>query len=177
MTTCILFYNKKCWSSVDPVWLIPGINYVIKNTDTCCLYNLSSPGCWLCSCLPLPKTPGITGSHSYIHALCLFLEMKKPIREACSNINGQQELWNVQFWFYWPDLPLGFGWEPCFWRLGIWIKPFLGDPWVTQRFGACLWPRAQSWSLGMEFHVGLPAWSLLLPLPVSWPLSQSVTNK
>ena len=28
-----------------------------------------------------------------------------------------------------------------------------------------------SWGPGIESHVGLPAWSLLLPLPVSLPLS------
>ena len=40
------------------------------------------------------------------------------------------------------------------------------DPWVAQQFSACLWPRARSWSPGIESRVGLPAWSLLLPLPV-----------
>ena len=43
----------------------------------------------------------------------------------------------------------------------------LGDPWVAQWFGACLWPRARSWSPGIRSRVGLPAWGLLLPLPVS----------
>ena len=38
---------------------------------------------------------------------------------------------------------------------------------MAQRFSACLWPGALSWSPGIKFHVGLPAWSLLLPLPVS----------
>ena len=33
----------------------------------------------------------------------------------------------------------------------------LGDPWVAQRFSACLWPRARSWSPGIESHVGIPA--------------------
>uniref|UniRef100_A0A8I3NEK9 long-chain-fatty-acid--CoA ligase n=2 Tax=Canis lupus familiaris TaxID=9615 RepID=A0A8I3NEK9_CANLF len=36
---------------------------------------------------------------------------------------------------------------------------------VAQRF---------SWRPGIESHVGLPAWSLLLPLPVSLPLSRSL---
>ena len=55
-----------------------------------------------------------------------------------------------------------------------------GDPWVAQRFGACLWPRAQSRSPGIESHVRLPTWSLLLPLPVSLPLSplsMTIMNK
>ena len=46
-----------------------------------------------------------------------------------------------------------------------------GDPWVAQWFNACLWPGALSWSPGIESRIGLPAWSLLLPLPVSAPLS------
>ena len=53
------------------------------------------------------------------------------------------------------------------------------DPWVAQRFGACLWPRARSWSPGIESHVGLPTWSLLLPPPVYLllSLSLSIMNK
>ena len=54
------------------------------------------------------------------------------------------------------------------------LKMSLRDPGVAQRFSACLWPRARSWRLGIESHVGLPAWSLLLPLPVSPPLSFSL---
>ena len=41
---------------------------------------------------------------------------------------------------------------------------------MAQRFGVCLWPRASSWSPGIESHIRLLAWSLLLPLPVSLPL-------
>ena len=61
----------------------------------------------------------------------------------------------------------------------IHINPSLGDPWVAWWFGACLWPRAWSWSPGIESHIGLPGWSLLLPLPVSLPpsLSVSLMNK
>ena len=55
----------------------------------------------------------------------------------------------------------------------------VGDPCMAQRFGACLWPGARSWSPGIESRVGLPAWSLLLPLllplPVSLPLSLSLS--
>ena len=50
----------------------------------------------------------------------------------------------------------------------------VGDPWVAQRFSACLLPRAWSWSPGIQSHIGLPAWSLLLPLPVSLPVSLSL---
>ena len=71
-------------------------------------------------------------------------------------------------------------WKPL---LAFWViffhsfsyKTKMRDPWVAQRFGACLWPRARSWRPGIESHVGLPAWSLLLPLPVSLPLSLCVT--
>ena len=54
-----------------------------------------------------------------------------------------------------------------------------GDPWVAQRFSSCLWPRARSWSPGIESNVRLPAWSLLLFLPVSLPppSSMSIINK
>ena len=30
------------------------------------------------------------------------------------------------------------------------------DPWVAQRFGACLCPRAWPWRPGIESHIGLP---------------------
>ena len=54
-----------------------------------------------------------------------------------------------------------------------------GDPWVAQRFSACLWPRARSWSLGIESHVGLPVhgacFSLCLCLCLSLSLSLCVT--
>ena len=42
--------------------------------------------------------------------------------------------------------------------------------WLAQWLSPCLWPRAQSWRPGIKSHVGLPAWGLLLPLPVSLPL-------
>ena len=45
------------------------------------------------------------------------------------------------------------------------------DPWVAQWFSVCLWSRARSWGLGIESRVRLPTWGLLLPLPVSLPLS------
>ena len=38
-----------------------------------------------------------------------------------------------------------------------------------------VWPRARSWKPGIESHVGLPAWSLLLPLPMSLPFSLSLS--
>ena len=47
----------------------------------------------------------------------------------------------------------------------------LGDPWVAQQFSARLWPGVRSWSPRIESHVGLAAWSLLLPLPGCLPLS------
>ena len=56
-----------------------------------------------------------------------------------------------------------------------------GDPWVAQRFRACLWPRARSWSPRIESHVGLPVHGacfslcLCLCLSLSLTLSLSVT--
>ena len=38
---------------------------------------------------------------------------------------------------------------------------------VVQRLSVYLLPRAWSWSPGIESHIELPIWSLLLPLPVS----------
>ena len=53
------------------------------------------------------------------------------------------------------------------------------DPWVAQRFGTCLWPRARSWRPGIESHIGLPVhgacFSLCLCLCLS--LSVSIINK
>ena len=43
--------------------------------------------------------------------------------------------------------------------------------WVAQWLSLCLQPRAWSWSPRIESHVGLLAWSLLLPLLVSLLLS------
>ena len=57
----------------------------------------------------------------------------------------------------------------------LWLKWKCGDPWVAQQFSACLWPRVWSWSPGIESHIGLPAWSLLLPLPVPILLSLSLS--
>ena len=50
------------------------------------------------------------------------------------------------------------------------------DACVAQELSVCLWLRAWSWRPGMESHVGLPAWSLRLPLPVSLPLSLSLST-
>ena len=49
------------------------------------------------------------------------------------------------------------------------------DPWVAQRFSACLWPGARSWRPGIESHIGLPVhgacFSLCLCLCLSLSLS------
>lgn len=55
MTVSIILCNKKCWSRIGPVWLIPGINCVIKETGTFCFSTLSPPGCQVCSQLSLRK--------------------------------------------------------------------------------------------------------------------------
>ena len=61
-----------------------------------------------------------------------------------------------------------------------WINEILkkrrgGHPWVAEQFSICLWPRAWSWSPGIESHIRLPAWILLLPPPVSAYLSLSLS--
>ena len=57
----------------------------------------------------------------------------------------------------------------------------VGDPWVAQRFGACLWPRARSWRPGIESHIRLPVhgacFSLRLCLCLSLSLSVTIINK
>ena len=50
-----------------------------------------------------------------------------------------------------------------------------GDACVAQQLSVCLWLRSRSWRPGIESRVGLPAWSLLLPPPVSLPLSLSMS--
>ena len=53
---------------------------------------------------------------------------------------------------------------------GVWNTRVQGT-WVAQWLSVCLWLRAWSWGPGIEPPVGLPAGSLLHPLPVSLPLS------
>ena len=56
------------------------------------------------------------------------------------------------------------------------LKGSVGQPgWLS----GLVPPSAQGLILetGIESHIRLPAWSLLLPLPVSLPLSVSLTNK
>ena len=38
---------------------------------------------------------------------------------------------------------------------GVLEKLKIGDPWVVQGFGTCLWPMSQSWRPRIESHVGL----------------------
>ena len=84
-------------------------------------------------------------------------ERKKVCRklEKCSNSKGN--IWQKP-------------WEQ--WSLK---KQVIGDPWVAQRFGACLWPRARSWRPRIESHIGLPVhgacFSLCLCLCLSLSLS------
>ena len=49
----------------------------------------------------------------------------------------------------------------------------LGGSWLRACLGLRSWPRGP----GMESHIGLPTGSLLLPLPMSLPLSVSLMNE
>ena len=61
-----------------------------------------------------------------------------------------------------------------FFNIYFFIKDlFIWDAWVAQWLSVCLRLRAQSWGPGIKSRMGLPTWSLLLPLPVSLPLSVS----
>ena len=51
------------------------------------------------------------------------------------------------------------------------------DVWVAQQLSVCLWLRSGSWDPGIKSHIRLPAGSLLLPLPVSLPLSLCVSHE
>ena len=55
------------------------------------------------------------------------------------------------------------------------------DPWVAQRFSACLWPRARSWRPGIKSYVGLPVhgacFSLCLCLCLSLSFCVTIINK
>ena len=44
------------------------------------------------------------------------------------------------------------------------------EAWVAQWWSVCLELREWFWGLGIESHIGLPAGTLLLPLPMSLPL-------
>ena len=54
---------------------------------------------------------------------------------------------------------------------------FYRGSWVAWWFSVCLWPGAWSWGLGIESCFRFLAWSLLLPLPVSLPLSLSLYDE
>ena len=53
----------------------------------------------------------------------------------------------------------------------------IGDVWVAQRLSVCLQLRAWSPSSRIESHIRLPAWSPLLPLSMSLPLSVCVSHE
>ena len=72
-------------------------------------------------------------------------------------------------------------WRPSHYktRVGLGLlkgKKFRGH-WVAQWLSICLWLRVWPWGPEIESHIGLPAEGLLLPLPVSLPLSGSLMNK
>ena len=52
----------------------------------------------------------------------------------------------------------------------------IGDPWVVQWFGACLWPWARSWRPEMESHVGLPVHGACFSLCLCLCLSLSLCD-
>ena len=50
----------------------------------------------------------------------------------------------------------------------------IGTTWVVQRLSVSRQLRVWSWILRIESHSGLPAWNLLLSLPMALPLSLSL---
>ena len=57
------------------------------------------------------------------------------------------------------------------------LKYIYRDAWVAQQLSVCLWLGVRSRSSGIRSHIRLSAWSLLLPLPMSLPVSVSLMNK
>ena len=57
--------------------------------------------------------------------------------------------------------------------LNCMYNPFSRDPWVAQRFSACLWPRARSWRPGIESHIGLSVQKGHLTPPPFAPLFEN----
>ena len=51
------------------------------------------------------------------------------------------------------------------------------DAWIAQWLSVCLWLVSWSWGPGIKSYIRLPRGSLLLPLPVSLPVSVSLMNK
>ena len=58
----------------------------------------------------------------------------------------------------------------------IQLKIQIRDPWVAQRFGAGLWPRARSRRPGIESHVRLPVHGTCFSLCLCLCLSLSLCN-
>ena len=83
-------------------------------------------------------------------------------------------LWGIIFFFWnftFRNVFLSLWWW-SYSGLIKWVKIFLtGSPEWLSGFSTCLQPGAWSWSPEIKSHIGLPAWSLLLPLPVSLPFS------
>ena len=65
----------------------------------------------------------------------------------------------------------------CYWNIQINQVLRIGSQAATvaQQFSVTFSPGVWSWRPWIESHVRLPAWSLLLPLPVSLPLSLCVS--
>ena len=85
-------------------------------------------------------------------------------------------IWNAGFSFN--SLQHASLWEATESVVLTWVLSFQlaqGDPWVAQRFGACLWPRAWSWRPGIESHIGLPVHGACFSLCLCLCLSLSVT--
>ena len=95
-----------------------------------------------------------------------FVNMESALR--CIKLSGLTSVLlhdSAIFLFHQHNRKIFFTWNP---------KPKCRDTWVAQRLSVCLRPRAWSWGPGIKYHIRLPAWSLLLPLPVSLPLLLSL---
>ena len=83
-------------------------------------------------------------------------------------------------WRLLKKLKIELTYDPSITLLGICsknVKTLTQGTWGAQGLSICLWLRAWSQGPGIESHIGLPTGGLLLPLPVSLPLSVSLMNK
>ena len=99
--------------------------------------------------------------------ICLHLDLRHPNLQSCENVCCLiHRVWECG------DIT-----QKHLNRVSPLICPLKSgprDPWVAQRFGACLWPRARSWRPGIESHVGLPVHGACFSLCLCLCLSLSV---
>ena len=137
--------------------VLPCLDPTASSTTLSCLcsspFSMQSSSAWSCRSLSL----------KYFSLLSL-------IQLQVSNIMSLEKLWLLtQNCNPVPLFHLTF-------QFAIKSTDFRGT-WMAQWLSLCLPLRSWSWSPVIKSHIRVPAGSLLLPLPVSLPLSVSLMNK